>query len=445
MTRQSRHLIDPVVAAGQLSRDAVIALSDRMAEPEWMKEKRLLAWSLYGQLPMPSYKDEHWRRTDLRQVAWDKLRLPAVDGQSALKASGYAIEPAGKTAGRLILVNDHVVDYQMDKTLAERGVIFSDLVSAVRNYPDLVKRHFMAASVLPGNSKFTAQHGAFWNAGVFIYVPKGIEVEHPFHIVTAMAGQDTALFPHSLVITEDLARVAVVDEVLSLEGGTQALSNGVVEIIAGAASRVSYTDLQMWGEHVFNLNTRRALLRPDSEVVWNTGQLGGRLTKTFVDSLLTGNGSSTRFNGLYFLDDHQHLDLDTLAHHFGVGTTGDILIKGAAAGSARAVLQGMIKIAPGAQQTDSYLKNDNLLLSDTARIDTIPGLEIDANDVRASHGATVSRTDEDQIFYLESRGIPRRTAIRIITEGFFASVFDRFEFEWVREKLAARIGEKIGG
>jgi Fe-S cluster assembly protein SufD len=195
---------------------------------------------------------------------------------------------------------------------------------------------------------------------------------------------------------------------------------------------------------VYNFNTKRAVHRPDSVMVWESGQLGGRLTKTYVDSLLVGNGSSAEFNGVYFMSGNQHVDLDTLTHHIGLSTGGDLLLKGAVRDTARAVFQGMIRIDPNGQQTNSYLKNENLILTDGARADSIPSLQIDANDVRASHGATVSRIDEEYIFYLQSRGIRRSTAVRMIVEGFFSSVFDRMRDERVREKLAAAVSAKIG-
>jgi Fe-S cluster assembly protein SufD len=235
------------------------------------------------------------------------------------------------------------------------------------------------------------------------------------------------------------------DGTLSPDGQGQALNNGIVEIIAGDGAQVHYAEVQGWGENVFSFNTKRAVHRPDSLVTWEMGQLGSRLTKTYVDNILTGDGSSAEFNGVYFVSDKQHVDLDTLTHHVGLGTGGDLLLKGAVKDNARAVFQGMIRIDPSGQQTNSYLKNENLLLSDHARADSIPSLQIDANDVRASHGATVGRIDEEYIFYLQSRGIPRSTAVRMIVEGFFSSVFDRMSQERVRQKLAAAVSAKIGG
>jgi Fe-S cluster assembly protein SufD len=182
----------------------------------------------------------------------------------------------------------------------------------------------------------------------------------------------------------------------------------------------------------------------DSVVIWETGQLGSRLTKSYYDSLLPGNGAMTEFNGVYFMQGKQHLDVDTLMHHIGLATSGDLLLHGAVKDKSRSVFTGLIKIEPTAQQTNSYLKNENLILDSTARADSIPSLEIDANDVRASHGATISKIDEEYIFYLMSRGIPRNTAVRMVVEGFFHKVFDRMYNERVREKLFNAVSAKIG-
>jgi Fe-S cluster assembly protein SufD len=363
-----------------------------------------------------------------------------------------ALDEGQQAAGRLALVNGQVVYRELDEGLSEQGVVFTDLTTAVREYPDLVEKYFMTECVAPSEGKFPALNGAFWQGGTFIYVPREVEVKEPFQVVIALEGEGTAIFPHTLIVAERFANVTYIEETvshtgdsLSPHGSGQALSNGIVEVIAGEGAQVRYVDVQRWGDDVFSFNTKRAVHRPDSLVVWEMGELGSRLTKTYVDSILTGNGSSAEFNGIYFVSDKQHIDLDTLTHHIGLSTSGDLLLKGAARDNARTVFQGMIKIDPSGQQTNSYLKNENLLLSDRARADSIPGLEIDANDVRASHGATVGRIDEEYIFYLQSRGISRSTAVRMIVEGFFSSVFDRMSQERVREKLAAAVSAKIAG
>jgi Fe-S cluster assembly protein SufD len=451
MTQQSTIVKDPVIEAGVFTRDGMSMLSERLSEPGWMKEKRQVAWSLFEELPMPTTSDEDWRRTDIRALEWERLQLPVASHTEPASQLAdlperlrVALDEGQDTAGRLAFVNDQVVYFELAKGLAEQGVIFTDMATAAREHPDLVQKYFMTECVAPSDGKLAALNGAFWQGGTFIYVPKDVEIEEPFQVVFAQEGERTATFPHTLIVAERFAYVSLIEETASLSGEGQTLNNGIVEIIAGDGAQVRYVEVQRWGENVFNFNTKRAVHRPDSVVVWETGQLGGRLTKTYVDNVLKGNGSSAEFNGVYFMSGNQHVDLDTLTHHIGLSTGGDLLLKGALRDNARAVFQGMIKIDPSGQQTNSYLKNQNLLLSGHARADSIPSLEIDANDVRASHGATVSRVDEEYIFYLQSRGIPRSTAVRMIVEGFFSSVFDRMSQERVREKLAAAVSAKIG-
>ncbi len=458
MTQHSTIAKDSFIEASVFTRDATLVLSERYNEPDWMKEKRQVAWSLFEELPIPTTNVEDWRRTDIRALKWDQLRVPTgsrnkpvsrlTDLPEQLRA---ALDEGQKAAGRLALVNGQPIYHELAEGLSEQGVIFTDLATAVLEYPDLVREYFMTECVALSEGKFPALNGAFWQGGTFIYVPKDVEIKEPFQVVIALEGEGTALFPHTLIVAERFANVTCIEETVSLEdagpspeGAGQALSNGVVEIFAGDGAQVRYVEIQRWGDNVFNFNTKRAIHQPDSLVVWETGQLGGRLTKTYIDSILTGNGSFAEFNGVYFVADKQHVDLDTLTHHVGLSTGGDLLLKGALRDNARAVFQGMIKIDASGQQTNSYLKNENLLLSDRARADSIPSLEIDANDVRASHGATVSRMDEEHIFYLQSRGIPRSTAVRMIVEGFFSGVFDRMSQERVRKKLAAAVSAKIG-
>lgn len=458
MAQQNTIVKDLIIEAGVFTRDSMNMLSERLNEPDWMKKKRQVAWSLFEELPMPTTSDEDWRRTDIRALKWDQLRLSVDSGIDPVSQLSElpehlraALDEGQNAAGRLAFVNDKVVYYELAEGLSEQGVVFTDMATAVREHPDLVEKYFMTECVAPSDGKFAALNGALWRGGTFIYVPKDVEIEEPFQVVMALAGEGTAIFPHTLVVAERFAYVSLIEETISNEDAKsaqgsqgQALNNGIVEIIAGDGAQVRYVEVQRWGENVFNFNTKRAIHRPDSLVVWETGQLGGRLTKTYVDNVLKGNGSSAEFNGVYFMSGKQHVDLDTLTHHIGLSTGGDLLLKGALRDNARAVFQGMIKIDPNGQQTNSYLKNENLLLSDHARADSIPSLEIDANDVRASHGATVSRVDEEYIFYLQSRGIPRSTAVRMIVEGFFSSIFDRMSQERVREKLVAAVSEKIG-
>jgi Fe-S cluster assembly protein SufD len=442
---------DPLLEAGLFSGDTVAALSAGLNEPDWLKEKRQVAWTVFEETPMPTTSDEDWRRTDLRRVKWEKFKL--AEPSSQVSSGGLAnlpgdvqdaVEAQFEAAGRIVIANGEVIYLELDPALAERGVIFTDLSTAVREHPDLVQKYLGTEAVPPSNSKFAALNSALWKGGVFLYLPKEVEVKHPFQAALVLEGAGSAIMPRTLLVADRFATATYIEESISLGEHGQALNVGVVEVYAEDSAQLRYVDVQRWGEDVYNFNVKRSVGQNDSRVIWETGQLGGRLTKTYYDSLLPGNGSNMEFNGIYFLEGRQHLDIDTLMHHIGLATGGDLLLHGAGKGRSRSVFTGLIKIDPTAQQTNSYLKNENMLLERSARADSIPSLEIEANDVRASHGATIGKIDEEYIFYLMSRGIPRNTAVRMVVEGFFYKVFDRMYNERVREKLFKAVSAKIG-
>ena len=337
-----------------------------------------------------------------------------------------------------------MVYHELNPALAEQGVIFTDLSTAIAKHPELVEKYLGTEAVPPSNSKFAALNSAMWQGGVFLYLPKDVEVQEPFQAAYVLAGEGSAIFPRTLLVADRFAAATYIEENISFDEHGQALNTGVTEIYTGPGAQIRHVDVQRWGEDVYNFNIKRSVGQNDSVVIWETGQLGGRLTKTYYDSLLPGNGAMMEFNGVYFMQGKQHLDIDSLIHHIGVATNGDLLYHGAVKGKSRSIFTGLIKIDPTAQQTNSYLKNENLILDTTARTDSIPSLEIDANDVRASHGATTSKIDEEYIFYLMSRGIRRNTAVRMVVEGFFHKVFDRMYNERVREKLFNAVSAKIG-
>ena len=448
-TKSSNKLLD----TGIFARSTVESISAN--DPAWLKEKRQVAWSVYEETPMPSTSDEDWRRTDLRKIKWDKFKLA---DPSSVAAAGQPVEkladlPADvrdalaekyPAAGRLVIANDRLVYRELDPALAEQGVIFTSLAAAVVEHPDLVQKYLGSEAVTPSNSKFAALNSAMWQNGAFLYLPKEVEVEHPFQTALILEGQSSAIFPRTLIVAERFSTATYIEEAVSRGEHGQALNTGVVEIYANAGAQLRYVDVQRWGEDVYNFNVKRSVGQNDSIVIWETGQLGGRLTKSYFDSELPGNGASMEFNGVYFMEGKQHLDVDCLIHHAGTSTGGDLLLHGAVKDKSRSVFTGLIKIEPSAQQTNSYLKSENLILNPTARADAIPSLEIDANDVRASHGATIGKIDEEYIFYLMSRGIPRNTAVRMVVEGFFYKVFDRMYNQRVREKLFNAVSAKIG-
>jgi Fe-S cluster assembly protein SufD len=444
---------DALLNAGIFSRADVDTLSTGLNEPTWMREKRLVAWSVFEETPMPSTSDEDWRRTNLNRIKWGRLNparqssLTPVQNLVDLPADARsAIEENYDAAGRMVLTNGQVIYQELDPELAQQGVIFTDLTSAMAQYPNLVEQYLGAEAVPPSNSKFAALNSALWQSGIFLYLPKGVAVDRhkPFHTAFILDGEGGVIMPRTLIVAGESSEATYIEESVSHSEHKIGMNVGVVEIYARENAHLRYVEVQNWGEDVVNFNVKRSVGQADSNVIWETGQLGGRLTKTYFDSLLPGNGATMEFNGVYFMEGKQHLDLDCLIHHIGTATSGDLLLHGALKDDSRSIFTGLIKIDPTAQQTNSYLKNENLMLDDTARADSIPSLEIEANDVRASHGATIGRIDEEYIFYLQSRGIPRPTAVRMVVEGFFYKVFDRMYNERVREKLFQTVSAKIG-
>jgi Fe-S cluster assembly protein SufD len=237
--------------------------------------------------------------------------------------------------------------------------------------------------------------------------------------------------------------VTYVHEAASPTEDGQALNGGIVEGYVGQNAKLTFVELQSLGRHVYNFAHERIRVARDGSVDWIYGALGTQLTKAFSDLDLEGEGSTGRMSGFFFPDQDQHLDLDTQQNHHAAHTTSDLLFKGAMLGKSRSVWQGMIYVAPDAQKTDGYQANRNLVLDKTARVDSIPGLEILADDVRCTHGSTVGKIDPEHMFYLQSRGIVEKEAERLIVEGFFTPVMDRIPFEKVRDRLMAAIQTRL--
>lgn len=445
---------DALMEAGFFSQTDIDTVSQQHQEPAWLKEFRQMSWTVFQETPMPTTSDEDWRRTNLRKVKWPRFVL---NQENSLTSNGKistladlpadvrdALEENHAASGRMVIVNNQIVYHDVDPAVVEKGVIFTSLSAAATEYPGLVQKYLGQQAVPPTNSKFAALNSALWQCGVFLYLPKGVELEDPFQVALVLDGENSVTMPRTLIVAESSSSVNYIEESISHGEHGQALNVGVVELYAAENAQIRYVDVQRWGKDVYNFNVKRSVGQNDSVVIWETGQLGGRLTKTYVDSLLPGNGANVEFNGVFFLEGKQHLDMDCLLQHTGLATNGDLLLHGAVKDKSRSVFTGLIKIDPSGQQTNSYLKNENLMLDETARADSIPSLEIDANDVRASHGATIGKIVEEYVFYLMSRGIPRKTAVRMVVEGFFYKVFDRMHYGRVRDKLFAVVSKKLG-
>jgi Fe-S cluster assembly protein SufD len=416
-----------------------------VGENAFISSYRQQAWEALTNLPFPTTRDEAWRRTDLRAFHPERFRLPE-DGvfRQLPTVPAELLQPlTDESHGGQVVELAGGTEVHLNQELADQGLVFTDLHTARDKYPHLLEK-VMGKVVKPQEGKFAALAGSFAQNGVLLYVPRGLQVEQPLHSLMWAPGKGLAHLSHVLVYLEEGSSATYVHEAASpVDTEGEIMHAGVVEIYVGPAANLRFVELQSWGENVWNFSHERAQVDRDANLDWIFGAVGSRLTKNFSDVELIGRGSSGRMSGFYFTDHKQHLDHDTQQNHLAPNTTSDLLFKGALLGDSRSVWQGMIYVAPGAQKTDGYQANRNLVLSENARADSIPGLEILADDVRCTHGATVGKLDEDQVFYLLSRGIPRSDAERLIVEGFFDPIMQRIPFEGVRKRFQEAIQDKM--
>lgn len=416
-----------------------------VAEDSPLASYRNSAWSAFEKTPMPTTRDEAWRRTDLRKMPLERFRLPQADDAATLPAVPQELLApliSDSHGGQIVLTPTNT-EISLAPELAEKGVIFTDFRTAEKEYPELLQK-LIGNLVNAADGKFAALAAALAQNGVLLYVPKGVQVEDPLHSVLWGPGADLAYISHLIVYIDEGASATYVHEAASpTEEGAHTFHAGIVEVTVADGANLRFVELQSWGKHVWNFSHERANIGKDANFDWIFGAIGSRLTKNFSDLDLTGVGANGRMSGFYFADGTQHLDHDTQQNHLVPHTSSDLLFKGALKEEGRSVWQGMVYVAPGAQKTDGYQANRNLILSDTARADSIPGLEISANDVRCSHGSTIGKIDPEPLFYLLSRGIPQHEAERLIVEGFFDPIMQRIPFEGVRNRFQKAISEKL--
>ena len=409
-----------------------------------IQDYRERAWIAYERQSLPTIAEEAWRRTDLRGMPAGTFRLPSNGpGERQPDVPVELLQPlvANQHGGQIVL-RARGATADLDPAIARHGVIFTDLRTAEAKHPDVVAR-ILGQTVNPEEGKFAALAGAMAQTGVLLYVPKGVEVEQPLHSILWGSGAHLGHISHILVYVDAGASVTYVHESASPNESADSLHAGIVEIILGEGASLRFVELQTWGTHVWNFSHERIHLGRDARVDWIFGAIGSKLTKNFSELDLAGEGATGRMSGFYFTDGNQHLDHDTQQNHLAPHTTSDLLFKGALKGHSRSVWQGMIYVAKGAAKTDGYQANRNIVLEEGARADSIPGLEILADDVRCTHGATVGKLEQEPLFYLKSRGIPQKDAERLVVEGFFDPIMQRIPFEGVRNRFEQAIIQKM--
>ncbi len=433
------------------SRAAVEELSRLRGEPDWLLQLRLKAWETYENTPAPL-----GRRGDLgtlKAVAGfrfgDLSPFTPVDTNSPLPAAieqSLGSAQGNERSGLLVQLNSSLVRSELSEELRQQGVILTDLETAVREHPELVQKYFMTECVPVASNKYTALHAAFWTTGFFLYVPQGVVIEEPILGQVWLDTPGSAIFSHTLIIAEPESSVRFVQEYNStFEGETPALLSDVVEVYANRESRVEFSNMQDLGQNVWNITAKNSVHSNDSSVTFVIADLGSAVNLESIGAGLQGNGSAAELVGVFFTDHNQRYAINSLADHIGLSTNAETMVKGVLSDESRVEFDGMIRVRAGAQQTASFLSAHGMLLSKKARAELIPGLEIAANEVSASHGATSGQIDEEQLFYLMVRGIPRPEAERIIVQGFFEPVLQRIPLENLRTRLRRSIVRRMSG
>ncbi len=376
------------------------------------------ALAAYERLPLPDTTEEHWRFTDLGDFDPDSF---SSDGSSATVETMLDLDVAGYAS-----VTENGIEIQS----APEGVTFGPL-------PEDFDRLY---SLVGWDEKFAAHNAALWKNGLLVVVPKGVVLEKPLYVRIAVTGQT---FWRLVVVAEEGARASLIEEYASPAPDTAAYSNAVTELFVEANAKLEYVSLQNLSTETWHFASHHARVERDAELDWVAGGFGSKKGKTRIQNDLNGPGATSRVTGAYFADGHQHLDYDTFQEHIAPNCESDFAFKGALRDHATAVWRGMIRVEKDAQKTNAYQECRNLMLSPTAHAVPIPGLEILANDVRCTHGATVGRVDREQLFYLMSRGMTRAEAERLIVRGFFQDVLDRIELEPVREAVTAALEARI--
>jgi Fe-S cluster assembly protein SufD len=418
------------------------AAASAAAEPEWLLERRRHGAALASELGLPTQKTKGWEFTDLSELVEEDFEVPA-EADPAMREHADAV---------LNLPEEGLAVVQIDQTMLDGAAtaggakpaepVVTSLAAAVESYPDLIRDRL--GTLVDSDDPFVARNDAAWRGGAFIYVPAGRSLGAPAQIEAIHAADRAALGFRSLIILEEGAEAEVWEQWLATDQERAGLFNTVTEIWVGQGANLRYVSAQGLGEHSWVFATQRAEVERDASLDWVALGFGSARGKVRMETRLAGQGSSARVTGAYAGDGSQHLDFDTTQEHAAPHTTSDLAFRGVLEESATAVWRGMIRVDPGAQQTDAFQESRNLLLSKSAHADAIPGLEIEADDVRCTHAAAVAQIDAEQLHYLRSHGLASEDAKRLIIEGFLEALVERLDEGPVRAAVSVALERRLG-
>jgi Fe-S cluster assembly protein SufD len=396
--------------------------------PPWFRDQQQAAWAKFEALPYPKRKDQPWRFSSVNALDFSRYNFGAPLAQNERDEVLDRSLGLTNVAGRLIFADDQLLRRDpLPQKLLAAGVVLKPLERAMIEHEDLFRRHFMVQPAALGSAKFAALHEAFVKSGTFVYVPKGVEVELPIEIFHWLHGENASVFPHTLLIADELAKVTVIEHFRSAHPDRAGFACGVNDLVVGRGAKLNYVCTQNWNEKSLAIQINSTSVERDASALSLNVHLGGAYSRFEGLSRLIGEGARSDMLSVSVADHAQEFDTRTLQDHMSPHTTSDLLYKNALNGRARTTFGGLIRVEPHAHFTDAYQKVRNLLLSDDAEANSMPGLEILADNVRCSHGATSGQVSEDEMFYLLSRGIPAPVARQLLVSGFLNEAVDRLD------------------
>ncbi|MSU50468.1 MAG: Fe-S cluster assembly protein SufD [Opitutus sp.] len=406
--------------------------------PAWWLDRKRAAYERFAAAPMPTRTDESWRFSNFASLTLDGFALPPVAATVPPVSIGI------KKAARLVFANGRLASRELlAADLSDRGVIVDTLQHALVKHEALVREHLLAQPPKLGSAKFSALHEAFLTDGAFIHVPRGVELEQPIGVFNYAVGHNAAIFPHTLVVAAENSKVTVVEYFGSANDTEAQYAVGANDLYASHGAQVTYVGKQDWSYEARSFHFNSTVVRRDARVQSLNLHLGARQARHESLSQLQAPGAFSEMLALTVARETQEFDQRTLQIHQAPNTKSDLLYKNALLDQAKTIFSGLIVVDPDAQKTDAYQSNRNLMLSEEAEASSLPGLEIQANDVRCTHGATSSRIDPEQEFYLQSRGIAKTQADELLTFGFFEEVLNRLANDELHEALRVLIQTKF--
>ena len=419
-----------------------LILSPLTTAPEWFKELQTSAWAEYEAEPLPVRTNELWRFSSVKNLSLNDYVPPPEFLADAVRLTSR--RSYQKPAGRLVFANDALLSAELlDPALKESGVIFTTLSDALEKHSTLLRQHFMAQPAKLGSSKFAALHKALVRAGTFLWVPRNAEIRAPFEVFHLVEGDSATVYPHTLIIADDNSKVNFIEHFVSSDPAQRGFACGVNDLVLKPGSKLTYVSLQEWSQNFVSVQINSTIAARDSEAVNLALNFGGKYSRLESVSRMIDRGARSDMLAVTLARGDQEFDQRTLQDHLEPDTTSDLLYKNVLNDRARTIFSGLIKVERGAHRTDAYQKVRNLLLSDDAEANSMPGLEILADDVRCTHGATSGQVEPEELFYLKSRGIDDLAAKQLIARGFLNEVVARLPDAELSEYLQSQIETQL--